>query len=73
MCSATPSGRAQVLRTHFLEASAWTEWQHQPDLVTSLSTDATFATNRGAEQGDVLGTIQGALVLVHARDTHMGK
>ena len=42
----------QALRTHFPEASAWIEWQHQSD-----------ATNRGAEQGDVLGTIQSALVL----------
>ena len=44
----------QVLRTHFPEASAWTDWQHQSDSITSLSTEATFATNRGAEQGDVL-------------------
>ena len=27
----------QVLRTHFPEASAWTEWQHQADSVTSPS------------------------------------
>ena len=49
---------------------ARTEWQHQPDSVTSLTTGATFATNRDAEQGDVLGTIQSALVVGHARDTH---
>ena len=46
----------QALRTHFREASAWTEWQHHSDSITS-PTVATFATNRGAEQGDVLGTI----------------
>ena len=62
----------QALRTHFPEASAWTEWQHQADSVTSLSTGATFATNRVAEQGDVLGTIQSALVLEQARDMHLG-
>ena len=45
-----------ALRTHFPEAAAWTEWQHQADSVTTLPTGATFATNRGAEQGDVLGT-----------------
>ena len=60
----------QALRTHFLEASAWTEWPHQSEAVTSLSTEATFATNRGAEQGVVLGTIQSALVLGDARGAH---
>ena len=48
----------EALRTHFPEDAAWTEWQHQVDSVTALPTGATFATNRGAEQGDVLGTIQ---------------
>ena len=37
----------QALRTHFPEPSAWTEWQHQADSVTTLSTGATFATKRG--------------------------
>ena len=62
-----PSGPAHALS----EASTWTEWQHQSDSVTSLSTEATFATNRGTEQGDVLGTIQSELVLGDARDTHL--
>ena len=53
----------EALRTHFPEAAAWTEWQHQADSVTTFSTRATFATNRGAEQRDVLGTLHGALVL----------
>ena len=47
-----------TLRSHFPEASALTEWQHQSDSVTALLTGAAFATNRVAEQGDVLGTIQ---------------
>ena len=47
-----------ALCTHFPEASAWTEWQHQ-------------STDRGAEQGDVLGTIQSALVLGVACETHL--
>ena len=61
-----PSGPAHALS----EASTWTEWQHQstPSL---LPTEATFATNRGTEQGDVLGTIQSALVLGDARHTHL--
>ena len=63
----------QVLRTHFREASAWTECQHQADCVTSLPTSATSATNREAEQGDVLGTTQSALVLLQARDAHLGE
>ena len=52
----------QALRTHFPEAS-----------VTSLPTAATFPTNHGAEHGDVLGTIQSALVLAHVRDSHLGE
>ena len=56
----------QALRMHFQEASAWTEWKHQTDSVTSLPRGATFATNWDAEQGDVLGTIQSALVLGQA-------
>ena len=61
----------QALRTHFQEASAWTEWQHQSDSVTSLPRKATFATNRDAEQGDVLGSIQSALVMGDAPDAHL--
>ena len=60
-----------ALRTHFPEASAWTEWQHQSDSVTTLPSSRAFSTDRGAEQGDVLGTIQSALVLGDARETHM--
>ena len=67
-CVAMPSGPASAKPS---AASAWTEWQHQADSVTSIPTGATFATNRGAEQGDVLGTIHGALVLGQARDTHL--
>ena len=63
----------QALRTHFAETSAWTEWQHHADSVASLPTGATFATNWRAEQGDVLGTTQSALVLGQARDMHFGK
>ena len=72
-CSAPLSGPRirQALRAHFPEASAWTESQHQTDSVTSPPTRVTFATNRGAEQGDVLGTIHSALVLGEARDAHM--
>ena len=65
-----PAIRA-ALRTHFAEASAWTEWQHQSDSVTTLPTGRVFPTDRGAEQGDVLGTIQSALVLGEARETQM--
>ena len=61
----------QALRTHFPDASAWTKWQHQADSVTSLPSGITFATKRGAEQGDVLGTIQSVLVLGDARDDKM--
>ena len=59
-----------ALRTHFPEASAWTEWQHQSDSVTTLPSGRAFSTDRGAEQGDVLG-IQSALVLGDARESHL--
>ena len=60
-----------ALRTHFPEASSWTEWQHQSDSVTTLPSGRVFSTDRGAEQGDVLGTIQSALVLGDARESHL--
>ena len=50
----------QAVHTHFPEASAWTEWQHQSNSVTSLPTGGHFAINRGDEQGCVLGTLQSA-------------
>ena len=50
-----PAIRA-ALRTHFAEASAWTEWQDQLDSAHGLC----LFIDRGAEQGDVLGTIQSA-------------
>ena len=62
-----------ALRTHFPEASSWTEWQHQSDSVTTLPSGREFSTDRGAEQGDVLGTIQSALVLGDARDVDDGQ
>ena len=37
----------EALRTHFLEATAWSEWQHQADSVTTLPTGAV-TTNQGA-------------------------
>ena len=60
-----------ALRTHFPEASSWTEWQHQSDSVTTLPSGREFSTDRGAEQGDVLGTIQSALVLGDASESHL--
>ena len=60
-----------ALRTHFPEASAWTECQHQCDSVITLPSGRAFSTDRGAEQGDVVGTIQSALVLGDARETHL--
>ena len=45
-----------ALRSHFLEASAWTEWRRQSHSVTTLPT---------------VGTIQSALVLSEAPETHL--
>ena len=42
-----------------------------PTLVTSLPSGCEFSTDRGAEQGDVLGTLQSALVLGDARASHL--
>ena len=50
----------QPLPTHFPEVSAWTEWQHQSDSVTSFPTGGHFAINRGDEQGCVLGSVRSA-------------
>ena len=48
----------QALHTHFPGTSAWTECSINLNRHFSLPTGATFATNWGAEQGDVLDTIQ---------------
>ena len=40
-------------------------------VVTTLPSGCEFSTDRGAEQGDVLGTIQSALVLGDARASHL--
>ena len=37
----------------------------------ALPSGCEFSTDRGAEQGDVLGTIQSALVLGDARASHL--
>ena len=55
-----------ALRTHFPFASAIKPTSSPPS-----STGATSATNWGAEQGGVLGTIQSALVLGQAREAHL--
>ena len=35
-----------ALRTHFPEASSWTEWQHQSNSVTTLPSGCEFSTDR---------------------------
>ena len=60
----------EALDKHFVAAQAWTRWQHKSTSVTMLPSGVEFETNRGAEQGDVLGTIQSALSLGSARATH---
>ena len=47
------------------------DWQHQQNSVTTLPSVTECSSNRGAEQGDVPGTIQSALVLGSAREAHM--
>ena len=61
-----PSTRKDPQR-HFPVACAWTDWQHQQDSFTQLSSGTSWGTNRGAGQGDVFGTISSALVLRTAR------
>ena len=74
-CLATLSGRASVRLCARISQRPWPGplGGTSLTLVISLPTGATFATNRGAEQGDVLGTIQSALVLGRARDTSLGE
>ena len=70
-CLATPSGPASA------KPFARTSRKPQPGLsgntkptLSPPSPQEPPSTNRGAEQGDVLGTIQSALVLGQARDAH---
>ena len=56
-----------AVNTHFKEALAWTSWHHLQPSTTVLPSGAEFSTDRGAEQGDVLGSIQSALTLGVAR------
>ena len=69
VCNAAWPRTSEALCTHFPEPSAWTDWQHQSDSVTS-PTGAPSGTNRDAEQGDVLGTSRARWSWV--RDTHLG-
>lgn len=55
---------------HFKEALPWTSWHHLQASTTVLPSGAEFSNDRGAEQGDVLGSIQSALALGEARSHH---
>ena len=59
-----------AVQLHFAEAGAWTFWQHQRPSTTTLPSGVEVATDRGAEQGDVFGSIQSALALGEARGKH---
>eukprot|EP00973_Karenia_brevis_P021040 2894177-Karenia_brevis.AAC.1 len=63
----------QSVEKHFAEALSWTQWQHEEQSVATLPSGATFSTNRGAEQGDVFGSVQSALTLGDARDAHFAR
>ena len=59
-----------AINAHFKEALAWTSWHHMHASTTGLPSGMEFSNDRGAEQGDVLGSIQSALALGEARDQH---
>ena len=55
-----------ALGEHLPEALPWATWQHQQPC-TTLPSGTTWRTNKGAEQGDVLGSAQSVLSLGRAR------
>ena len=57
----------EALEEHMPEALAWTNWQQSQASVTTLPSGSEFSTDRGAEQGDVFGSVQSALTLGKAR------
>ena len=59
-----------ALQEHFPEALPWTSWQHQQPSATRLPSGTEFHTNKGAEQGDVFGSVQSTLALGEARKQH---
>ena len=60
----------EAIQAHFSEASPWTCWQQEQPSVTTLPSGTEVATNRGAEQGDVFGSVQSAFALGKARAEH---
>ena len=57
----------ETLRTHFSEASKVVEWEQQEPGIMVLSDGSEFEFNRGAEQGEPLGSLKAALPLGDAR------
>ena len=64
-----PSIRSAINK-HFKEALAWTSWHHLQASITVLPSGSEFSNDRGAEQGDVLGSIQSSLTLGEARQQY---
>ena len=67
-----PSIRSAI-QSHFEEALPWTKWHHEQPSTTVLPCKTDFDTDRGAEQGDVLGSIQSSLTLGAARSQHFAR
>ncbi len=61
------SMRAAVCPNSYPEMAQWTRWQQEQPSVTVLPSGEEFATDRGAEQGDALGTVQSCLTLAAER------
>ena len=55
------------LRAHFPEASPAVEWEQQSPGVMVLSDCSEYTFDRGAEQGEPLGSLKAALPLGDAR------
>eukprot|EP00973_Karenia_brevis_P030748 4240587-Karenia_brevis.AAC.1 len=62
-----PRIRHAVAR-HFGEAGPWTEWAHGAPSVVQLPDGTEMAVNRGAEQGDPLGSTNASLALGEGMD-----
>ena len=59
-----------AIQSRFQEAMPWTKWHHEQPSTTVVQSKKDFDIDRGAEQGDVLGSIQSALTLGAARSQH---
>ena len=57
----------------FPEMVSWMRWQHAEPSITVLPSGQEISIDRGAEQGDVFGTVEASLTLGAARKTTVSR